>query len=61
MCPQLNLELPAGSEIDCYEAFKYPPDFMRREFAEAGFDEVGCWKTARTQICELYIIHTVRF
>lgn len=51
-CAELNLELPVGSEIDCYEGFKYPPQLMRREFVEAGFDEVACWKAPRTQICE---------
>lgn len=51
-CPSLGLELPPGSEIDCYEAFKYSPGVMGKEFAESGFDVVACWKTPRTQICE---------
>jgi uncharacterized SAM-dependent methyltransferase len=52
MCSSLRLELPTGSEIDCYEAFKYSPEFMRREFAESGFDEVACWKAPHRQICK---------
>lgn len=51
-CPQLKLELPIGSEIDCYEAFKYSPDLMRRQFAESGFDEIACWKAPQRHICE---------
>lgn len=52
-CPPLNLELPAGSEIDCYEAFKYSPDIMRTQFMGSGFDEIARWKTPRAQICKL--------
>lgn len=55
-CSELNLEFPIGSEVDCYEGFKYPPEFMRREFAEAGFDEAACWKAPGAQICELGLL-----
>lgn len=51
-CPELNLEFSLGSEVDCCESFKYSPDYIRREFAEARFDEVACWRTPRAQICE---------
>jgi uncharacterized SAM-dependent methyltransferase len=52
ICLPLKLELSTGTEIDCYEAFKYPPDLMRREFAESGFDEIACWKARGAQTCE---------
>ncbi|OQV03214.1 putative methyltransferase domain-containing protein [Cladophialophora immunda] len=55
-CPPLNLELPAGTEIDCYEGFKYSPDFMRRQFAESGFHEVACWKAPRAQIYQYLLV-----
>lgn len=51
-CEPLNLELPLGFEIDCYEAFKYPPDLMRRQFAESRLEEIGTWKTTGAQICK---------
>ncbi|CAH0000681.1 unnamed protein product [Clonostachys byssicola] len=49
-CPALKLDFPAGTEIDCYEAFKYPPDLMRRQFAMANFHEVGHWKAPKADL-----------
>ncbi|KAF2970096.1 hypothetical protein GQX73_g3417 [Xylaria multiplex] len=57
-CPPLRLHLPTGTEIDCYEAFKYSPDMMRREFAESGFAEIECWKAPRAQIYQYLLVST---
>ncbi|KAK7413674.1 hypothetical protein QQX98_007456 [Neonectria punicea] len=55
-CPALNLALPAGTEIDCYEAFKYPAELMRAQFAKAGFHEVAYWKAPRVDIYQYLIV-----
>jgi uncharacterized SAM-dependent methyltransferase len=52
-CPELDLTISQGEEIDCYEAFKYGPEMMRRQFGETGLQEIACWKASNSNICEL--------
>lgn len=35
-----------GDKIHCYEAFKYGPDVVLRQFDEAGYDLLSRWSTA---------------
>ena len=50
-CQQLDLHFAAGDTIDCYEGFKYGPEMMRRQFAEAGLEERACWKAPSHSLC----------
>ena len=55
-CEPLGIDFPVGTEIDCYEAFKYPPEYMARQFAEANFHETGHWKTSKRDICQFSLL-----
>ncbi|PPJ60544.1 hypothetical protein CBER1_11290 [Cercospora berteroae] len=50
-CPVLGLNFSKGQQIDCYEAFKYGPNVMRQQFADAGFKEKAFWKAPN---CDIY-------
>ncbi|KAJ8602843.1 hypothetical protein MRB53_042335 [Persea americana] len=47
-CPDPLPRFPRGTEIDCYQGFKYPPDTMRRQFVEAGLTEIAYWQAEST-------------
>jgi uncharacterized SAM-dependent methyltransferase len=49
-CAALYLHFKAGEEIDCYEAFKYGPETMRRQFALNGLKEIGIWTSPSERI-----------
>jgi uncharacterized SAM-dependent methyltransferase len=51
-CEPIGLNFLEGAEIDCYEAFKYAPATMQRQFSAAGFDQVNMWKSPSSAICK---------
>jgi uncharacterized SAM-dependent methyltransferase len=50
----LGLAFEPGDEIDCYEAFKYGPEVMHRQFAQAGLEVVATWKAPSALICKYH-------
>lgn len=60
-CPVLDLKFSKGQQIDCYEAFKYGPNVMRQQFADAGLKEKAFWKAPNCDICKFdRLVHVVR-
>lgn len=53
-CDPLELHSIAGEEIVSYECFKYDPDEMRRQFAQAGLEEIKTYKAPSEPICKLF-------
>lgn len=43
ICLTLGLTFEVGDEIDCYEAFKYGPETMRKQFARTNLEEIATW------------------
>jgi len=56
----LGLAFEPGDEIDCYEAFKYGPAVMHRQFAQAGLEVVATWKAPSALICKYHPVRTTR-
>jgi len=52
VCRPLGLEFAAGDEIDCYEAFKYGPETMRKQYDRTGLKEIATWKAPSGRICK---------
>ena len=54
-CEPLRLHMTAGEEIVTYENFKYDPDEMRQQFAQAGLEELKIYKAPSAPICKYHL------
>lgn len=43
-----------GTQIDCYEAFKYDPEEMGDQFKASGLQQLATWQSPSTRICKYY-------
>ncbi|KAK8076156.1 hypothetical protein PG994_003428 [Apiospora phragmitis] len=48
----VGLVLDEGTELDCYENFKYGPTVMHDQFAAAGLHCIEQWKAPKANICK---------
>ncbi|KAI1387677.1 uncharacterized protein F4822DRAFT_430422 [Hypoxylon trugodes] len=54
---QSGLILAEGTALDCWEAFKYTPEEMYKQFDGAGLTADRQWKTPSA---EMYLFHLKR-
>jgi uncharacterized SAM-dependent methyltransferase len=54
VCGPLKVKLIKGTQIDCYEAFKYAPYEMQHTFEESGLDQIDIWRSSSTKIGECW-------
>lgn len=50
ICTPLNVKMDKGTQIDCYEAFKYSPEEMSLQFEASGFQQLAVWHASSTRI-----------
>lgn len=51
-CKSIGVELKKGTQIDCYEAFKYDPQEMQAQFEASGLRQLAMWQSPSTRICK---------
>lgn len=49
-CINLGVKLPAGTQIDCYEAFKHDPREMFEIFEASNLEQIDSWRSTSTRI-----------
>lgn len=57
-CKSVGVELGKGTQIDCYEAFKYDPQEMQAQFEASGLQQLAMWQSPSTRICKFKSILT---
>jgi uncharacterized SAM-dependent methyltransferase len=57
---QVSLAFPKGSQIHCYEAFKYGSVEMGHFFKYVKYDTVDTWKAPNAEYCKLHLNKTIK-
>ncbi|KAK8022456.1 hypothetical protein PG993_013223 [Apiospora rasikravindrae] len=52
----VGLTLEEGTEVDCYENFKYGPEAMSRQFEAAGISAIEQWKAPKADIYQYLLV-----